>query len=62
MEEERLSLGGGEPEDLCGRMNITFSSRHICIFYLAVSADEKAALARVDPVAGERVDLDLLYS
>ena len=30
--------------------------------HLAVSADEEAALARVDTEAGERVDLDLLYS
>lgn len=30
--------------------------------HLAVSADEEATLARVDTVAGERVDLDLLHS
>jgi hypothetical protein len=30
--------------------------------HLAVAADEQLALARVDPEAGERVYLDLLYS
>ena len=30
--------------------------------YLAVAADEQLALGRVDTVARERVDFDLLYS
>lgn len=64
LQEERLILGGGEAEDLVGVeismfcFHATFELRS----HLAVSTNKEAALAGVDTEAGERVDLDLLYS